>query len=190
MAWSAPYTPVVGDMATHTNLNTRWRDQMNETAPAKVTTAGDLVAATGVNAIARVPVGSNDQYVESLSSDPEGIAYVSTKLESGTIGFFTGSCLSGWTEYTTSRGRYIVGMPSGGTINGTVGKAFTSDQQDDTHTHTGPSHTHSMPVENASSADVLAAPTTPTNAAGTGATVTAPTSSQLPYIQLRLCRKD
>ena len=38
----------------------------------------------------------------------------------------------------------IVGLVSGGTDEGTVGTALT-DEQDKTHTHTGPSHTHTGP---------------------------------------------
>ncbi len=68
----------------------------------------------------------------------EGIGSV----PSGMIAFFAGSaCPSGWTEYTAARGRAIVGLVASGTAAGTVGTALT-DKQDKTHTHTGPSHTH------------------------------------------------
>lgn len=50
---------------------------------------------------------------------------------------------SGWTEYTAGRGRVLVGTPLSGTAGGTVGTALT-DLQNPTHTHTGPSHTHSQ----------------------------------------------
>ena len=42
------------------------------------------------------------------------------------IGFFPGDCPTGWTEYTSARGRFIVGVPSGGTVEGTVGSALTN----------------------------------------------------------------
>lgn len=54
---------------------------------------------------------------------------------------------SGWSEYTTARGRMIVGLPSGGTDGGTVGTAFTNAQDKSksiAHTHTGPSHAHQI----------------------------------------------
>jgi hypothetical protein len=58
---------------------------------------------------------------------------------------------SGWSEYTSARGRMIVGLPSGGTDGGTVGTALT-DTQDKRkaggHVHTGPSHTHSISLLN------------------------------------------
>ena len=50
---------------------------------------------------------------------------------------------SGWSEYTTGRGRMIVGLPSGGTDGGTVGTAFT-DAQDKSSTL---SHYHAMGVD-------------------------------------------
>lgn len=57
---------------------------------------------------------------------------------SGMIAFFTGSCPTGWTEYTTARGRYIVGTPSGGTAEGTKGTALSDleDRAVGQHTHT------------------------------------------------------
>ena len=48
---------------------------------------------------------------------------------------------SGWSEYTSCRGRMIVGLPSGGSDGGTVGTVL--DNLDDrTHNHTLSSHTH------------------------------------------------
>tara|TARA_R100001244_G_scaffold106261_1_gene78839 strand:- start:1104 stop:1583 length:480 start_codon:yes stop_codon:yes gene_type:complete len=49
---------------------------------------------------------------------------------------------SGWTEFTTARGRMIVGMPSGGTDGGTVGTALT-DAQDKSKSI---AHSHKMGV--------------------------------------------
>jgi hypothetical protein len=47
------------------------------------------------------------------------------------------SCPTGWSELTDARGRYIVGMPSGGTLAAVIGTAL-SDEEDraaGTHTH-------------------------------------------------------
>jgi len=52
-----------------------------------------------------------------------------------------GATLTGFSEYTTARGRMVVALPSGGTDAGTVGTALTN-QQDPTHTHGGGQHTH------------------------------------------------
>lgn len=46
-------------------------------------------------------------------------------LPSGMIAFFPGSCPTGWSEYTSLRGRVVIGTPSGGTGEGTVGTALT-----------------------------------------------------------------
>tara|TARA_R100001594_G_scaffold5846_3_gene17394 strand:- start:483 stop:929 length:447 start_codon:yes stop_codon:yes gene_type:complete len=53
----------------------------------------------------------------------------------------------GWSEYTSARGRMIVGLPSGGTDGGTVGTALTN-VQDKTHSHTTPNHQHELPYGN------------------------------------------
>jgi len=52
-----------------------------------------------------------------------------------------GSTLTGFSEYTSARGRMMVGMPSGGTDAGTVGSGM-SNNQNATHTHGGGQHTH------------------------------------------------
>jgi hypothetical protein len=121
---------------------------------------------------------------------------------------------SGWSEYTTARGRMVVGLVSGGTDGGTVGTALTNSQ-DKTHTHTGPSHTHILALGGAhpsesvrvddvfgvsgeASAWVRGGATTDTNtkdrnltdAGGTGATGTAATSDVLAYIQLMAIKSD
>lgn len=54
MAWTAPRTWVVGEILTASALNTHLRDNLLETAVAKVTTAGDIVQATAANALARL----------------------------------------------------------------------------------------------------------------------------------------
>lgn len=61
MAWTAPRTWTTGELVTASMMNTHVRDDMLETAVAKVTTAGDLVYATGANALARLGAGSTSQ---------------------------------------------------------------------------------------------------------------------------------
>jgi hypothetical protein len=56
MAWSAPLTAVSNTALTAAQWNASVRDNLNETAPAKATTAGSIFVATGTNAIAeRIP---------------------------------------------------------------------------------------------------------------------------------------
>lgn len=72
----------------------------------------------------------------------------------------TATCPSGWSEYTTARGRYLVGLPSGGTNAGTAGTALTNTENravgqhthvQDAHNHTQNSHNH---TQNAHSHDL------------------------------------
>jgi hypothetical protein len=61
MAWTAPMTAVSGSVFTAAQFNQMIRDNLNETAPAKVTTAGQYVVADGANSIvARSVVGATD----------------------------------------------------------------------------------------------------------------------------------
>lgn len=59
-------------------------------------------------------------------------------VPAGLITFTAGACPTGWSEYTAARGFAVVGLPSGGAAAGTVGTAFT-DQQDKSAslTHSG-----------------------------------------------------
>jgi hypothetical protein len=52
MAWTAPMTAVANSVFTAAQFNQFVRDNLNETAPAKATTAGSHFAGTGLNSIA------------------------------------------------------------------------------------------------------------------------------------------
>ena len=52
MAWSAPMTAVANSTFTAAQFNQYVRDNLNETAPAKATSAGSYFVADGVNSIA------------------------------------------------------------------------------------------------------------------------------------------
>lgn len=60
MAWTSPSDKTTGDVVTAAIWNAQLgtTGNMAQTAPAKVTTAGDMVYATGANAIARLGIGS------------------------------------------------------------------------------------------------------------------------------------
>jgi hypothetical protein len=137
-------------------------------------------------------------------------------LPADMVAFFASTCPAGWTEYTTARGRYLVAMPSGGTLLGTVGSAMTDleARAAGAHTHGGGAlgvsitdagHTHSggqlvagSSGDSASGAggdwiDTLAnvgTATTGITADVTGSTDSAGTSTTpAPYIQLYACIK-
>lgn len=61
MAWTSPRTWVALEVLTAALLNTHLRDNLLETAPAKVTTQGDLTYATAANALARLAKGTAGQ---------------------------------------------------------------------------------------------------------------------------------
>jgi len=70
-----------------------------------------------------------------------------SSVPSGIVLFFNlSSCPAGWSELTSARGRYIVGLPSGGTLAGTAGTALSNQENRATgqHSHTvdDPGHSH------------------------------------------------
>ena len=79
------------------------------------------------------------------------------KAPADMIAAIAGACPSGWSEYTAARGRYVVGVPAGGTVEATVGLELGNTENRDvathshgttgsiSHTHTADlSHTHSL----------------------------------------------
>ena len=55
---------------------------------------------------------------------------------SGTIAWFRVACPAGWSEYTAARGRYVVGVPAGGTVEAVVGNALSNQENRDVAQHT------------------------------------------------------
>lgn len=59
MAWTAPMTAVASTVFTAAQFNTYVRDNLNETAPAKATVAGQIFVSTAANSIAaRTPAAA------------------------------------------------------------------------------------------------------------------------------------
>ena len=80
----------------------------------------DIAEAT----LAQVP--DADQLDGMNSTD---FAAAQAAVPAGAVSFFNlANCPSGWSELTTARGRYLVGMPSGGTLAGTAGSALTDQE--------------------------------------------------------------
>ena len=110
-----------------------------------------------------------------------------------------GSAPSGWAEYTSGRGRVIVGLPSGGTNAGTVGSALTN-LNTNTHTHTYSTvvahpHTISYAAGTSSSGNQVqrggaAAGTLTTGNASDSGTTTGSADTTMPYIQLMTIQKS
>lgn len=59
MTWIAPLTAVVNTSLSAAQWNASVRDNLNETAPAKATTAGGVIVTTGLNAIAQRIIGTD-----------------------------------------------------------------------------------------------------------------------------------
>lgn len=129
-------------------------------------------------------------------------------VPAGSVMYFDlSSCPAGWTEVTNARGRYLVALPSGGTLGGTAGTALSNleNRSVGQHNHSiaDPGHTHGF------EANVLTTRTNPevfyahggggvdditqTQSAQTGISIndagtTAGTNA--PYIQYLLCKKS
>ena len=82
------------------------------------------------------------------TSTAQNEAIVSDGVPANIVAYTSaGSAPSGWSEYVAARGRMIVGLPSGGSNEGTTGTAFT-DQQNKSkelaHSHTSAAHAHGI----------------------------------------------
>lgn len=75
MGWTTPVDWTTKTIPDQDDMNEQVRDNLNETAPAKVTTKGDVVAATGANAIARVAVGADDTVLGGDSGAAAGVSF-------------------------------------------------------------------------------------------------------------------
>ena len=73
MSWTAPRTWVTGEIVTASLMNTHVRDNMLETAAAKAAAAGDIFYATAANALTKLSIGTNGQFlgVNSGGTAPE-----------------------------------------------------------------------------------------------------------------------
>lgn len=60
------------------------------------------------------------------STDPPIDSGSYAPIPSGLIALFSGDCPTGWTEYTAARGRFLVGVPLGGTNASATGTALTN----------------------------------------------------------------
>jgi hypothetical protein len=138
-------------------------------------------------------------------------------LPSGTIAHFDlAACPTGWTEFTSARGAYIVGLTNGGTPNTLVGTALTNQENRPAGSHNhgitepngGLGHVHGgIPTfstqagfDSSSTFEINDSLGASTSSATTGITINAGgggTSGQTgvagtngPYLQLLVCSKN
>ena len=132
MAWTTPKTWASGYVVLAADLNTHLRDNLNVTAPAVMTTAGDILYASGANTPARLAKSTTStQYLANtgtsnipawnevaLATGVSGTLPVAnggtgqTSLTTGAI--LIGNSTSGVTMVTqTTKGQILIGDGSG-----------------------------------------------------------------------------
>ncbi len=138
------------------------------------------------------PTGSGSGF----SSVPQG----------GILYFATSTCPTGWSEVTAARGRYVVGLPSGGSVSSTAGTALSNSENravgQHTHTASDSGHSHDIGVKYGvgNGYEIVqgvdpggGAGLRSTQSATTGITVNASgttAGTNAPYIQFLVCQKD
>lgn len=160
-------------------------------------TSGEIVVTNGdgVSGNPTFSIGSDI----AKKSDSSGVP-------SGLVAFFAvSSCPTGWAEYTALRGRYGVGLVSGGTLEGTSGTALTNQESrpvgQHSHTVTDPGHFHTQSIVGSSAFGTLQAQSggayevagSSTGSNTTGITIANSGSvagTNAPYIQLLACKKN
>jgi hypothetical protein len=122
--------------------------------------------------------------------------------------FDLASCPAGWSSFDTAAGRYLVGLPAGGTAGAAVGTALTDQENRPTgqHTHAvnDPGHVHVVDYDTDQLANAgntvggthqvgLNDGHANTQLAFTGITIANAglvPGTNAPYLQLHVCRKD
>jgi hypothetical protein len=80
---------------------------------------------------------------------PPGAAGVDAVAPAGAVMFFDlAACPAGWSSFDAAQGRYLVGLPSGGTAGAAVGTALSDQENRATGQHThgvnDPGHFHAV----------------------------------------------
>ena len=70
MAWTTPRTWTTGEVVTAAIMNTHVKSNFDVSAPAVLTTAGDILYASGANAPARLAKGTNGNIIHQASCAP------------------------------------------------------------------------------------------------------------------------
>jgi len=162
---------------------------------------------------AGVKVSSN-VYIVGFSSaakyygDGSGLTNVGggTAVPPGAVWFFNlAVCPAGWSELVGARGRYLVGLPSGGSLAGTAGTALADleNRPVGIHSHsiTDPAHAHwntaSGGTTNLGYKELVVQDQdwnqAPGNPATTGISINnsgTVAGTNAPYLQLLVCQKD
>jgi hypothetical protein len=133
VAWSAPMTAVANTAFTAAQFNQHVRDNLNETAPAKATTAGTIFVATGVNAIAeRVPTRG----LVGTGQGTTSTSYVDLATAGPSVTVTTGSfALVFWTAHSqnsVANGRCLMSFAISGATTQAADDTWALTQQNPT----------------------------------------------------------
>lgn len=200
-------TTFVGGLAT-SNLTGLVPIANGGTNGSGTPTAGGAIYGTGT-AYAVTAAGSAGQVL--TSNGAAAPTWANGGVPAGMVMYSTsGSCPTGWAEYTAARGRYVVGLPSGGTNAGTSGTVLSDLESravgQHTHSLTMNPHTHTTYIaggdggtpetddtgsgngtQGAANPANLISATTDT---GTIANAGSVAGTNAPYVQLMACQKS
>ena len=86
MAWTTPRTWSSGYVVLASDLNTHLRDNLNVTAPAVMTTQGDVIYASGANTPARLAKDTNSTRSLTNTGSSNNPAWAQVALATGVSG--------------------------------------------------------------------------------------------------------
>ena len=146
-------------------------------------------------------VDGNQGVSKVLTSDANGLAKWAPGVPpSGSVGFFDlASCPAGWSAFAAARGRYIVGLVAGGTLDGVQGTALSNleNRPVGRHRHHVVYNVYDGGGFKEGSDDPFPVDYTPGTAYWTHTWYTSDDGlnqnvpgTNAPYIQLLVCRKD
>lgn len=171
------------------------------------TAAGVWAARTITGTLNRITITNGDGVSGNPTADiGSDVALISTSsgIPSGMVApFAVSSCPTGWAEYTAMRGRYVVGLVSGGALEGTAGTVLTNQENravgQHSHTITDPGHTHTQSFFGTGPMSIYGSGIDFNNATISGGSAVTGISvnnsgsvagTNAPYIQLLMCKKN
>ncbi|MBS0590941.1 MAG: hypothetical protein JSR65_09935 [Proteobacteria bacterium] len=178
------------------------------TGPAGATGATGSTGPVGATGIAG-PTGATGVTGPTGATGVTGAAGADANTPAGAVMYFNlAACPQGWAELVAARGRYLVGLPAGGTLAQAVGTAMTDGENrpvgQHAHTINDPGHSHSANYDilygnNGGPAKYMSQETwgtfqnLSTGRSWTGITVQntgAVAGTNAPYIELLVCQKQ